>query len=281
MSNNWRNTEEQRQIMVDYGLTNLKLDTWNVGTHASDVGEKPAGEGAADFSAEYRSRRESLVAVNMTDNLYGEGIWHTDRADGPTCSLAWTFDANDAAEMHLWVLYAADGLRPCAIIVNDETVSNQAVAATTGGWTNAFLRWRHQCTVSVRSGRNTICVERKGAMPHIAAFALTASLPEGFIVGEEHHQSLDLIRDLLGGQVRGVVQVGANVGDETKAFVTHGIHHGILVEPLADCVAHINRKIAQHTGYTVVQAVASERTGDTVKFNVGSISGASSCLFGR
>jgi hypothetical protein len=80
------------------------------------------------------------------------------------------FDATAGGIYHLASEYAAAESRPVRIFVNGQLVSSSALAATTGCWTENCQSWHNQGQVQLRSGRNTMRIERDSYFPHIRRF---------------------------------------------------------------------------------------------------------------
>jgi FkbM family methyltransferase len=78
--------------------------------------------------------------------------------------------------------------------------------------------------------------------------------------------------------ITGVLQVGANAGQELEYFVANGIVYGILIEPLDEPFSILKYRCAASSGFLPVQALCGSRTGDMVEMHVASNLGASSSI---
>ena len=102
---------------------------------------------------------------------YGAGVL----LNVPPCGHApnaaeFDFDATSAGIYHLAAEYAAAESRPVRIFVNGQLISSSTLAATTGCWTENCQSWHNQGQVQLRSGRNTMRIERDSYFPHIRRF---------------------------------------------------------------------------------------------------------------
>jgi FkbM family methyltransferase len=77
----------------------------------------------------------------------------------------------------------------------------------------------------------------------------------------------------------GVLQVGANTGQELGYFLNNGITLGAFVEPLDGPFATLKSRCAGIPGYLPVQALCGSSDGVLVEFHVSSNNGESSSLF--
>ena len=78
---------------------------------------------------------------------------------------------------------------------------------------------------------------------------------------------------------RGVIQVGANSGQEIQSYVDGGITHGILIEPLDEPFLILREKARHHPGFVALQALCADEDGRRFSFYVASNRGQSSSLF--
>lgn len=87
------------------------------------------------------------------------------------------------------------------------------------------------------------------------------------------------IVDFLGlPKVSGVMQVGANTGQELDYFVSHGVFHGILIEALEEPFSYLCNRCADLQEFIPVHALCSSRDGDMVEMHVASNFGESSSI---
>ena len=82
----------------------------------------------------------------------------------------------------------------------------------------------------------------------------------------------------LGGTFRGTVHVGANKGDEIPAYKAHGLEWAIMVEPLEEPFAELQRRLTGEEKYIAVQALCAGRPGIEYDFYVASNEGQSSSI---
>ncbi len=78
--------------------------------------------------------------------------------------------------------------------------------------------------------------------------------------------------------IRGIVHVGANIGDEREQYAAAGVPAVLWVEPLPDVFAVLQANIAHLPGQSAVQALCSARAGEPVTLNIASNAGASSSI---
>lgn len=74
----------------------------------------------------------------------------------------------------------------------------------------------------------------------------------------------------------GVLHLGANTGQEGKAYAQFGITNVIWVEALPEIYRHLQREVQQWPGNLALLACVAEVDGRIVKFNVASNGGQSS-----
>jgi FkbM family methyltransferase len=78
-------------------------------------------------------------------------------------------------------------------------------------------------------------------------------------------------------QARGVIHVGANIGQERDLYARLGLKV-LWIEPIPAVFATLQANIAAHTGQRAVQALVSDQDGALVDFHVASNGGASSSM---
>ncbi|MGQ3047064.1 MAG: FkbM family methyltransferase [Niveispirillum sp.] len=88
--------------------------------------------------------------------------------------------------------------------------------------------------------------------------------------------ALEIIAKLRCPMPKGVVQVGANAGQELQSFYDAGVHQGVFIEPLDAPFTVLQRLCASVPGYLPIQAVCGARDGEDVTFHVANNFGASS-----
>lgn len=76
----------------------------------------------------------------------------------------------------------------------------------------------------------------------------------------------------------GVLQVGANYGQEMRYFLENGIAAGVFIEPLPEPYAHLSGVCRQIPDFVAVNTLCTDRAGERVTFHVASNGGASSSI---
>ena len=87
---------------------------------------------------------------------------------------------------------------------------------------------------------------------------------------------LKLLEQGFGIRPKGIVHVGANIGQEVPVFRDSGARPVVLVEPLADAFAQLERAVGTTPGFYPVQACLSDTADRKVDFHVASNGGQSS-----
>ena len=77
---------------------------------------------------------------------------------------------------------------------------------------------------------------------------------------------------------RGVIHVGANIGQEFEAYRHAAVEPVVYVEPIPEMLAALRKTVGDTPGHLVVDAVCAEADGLEVTFNVASNAGGSSSL---
>lgn len=78
-------------------------------------------------------------------------------------------------------------------------------------------------------------------------------------------------------QVRGVIHVGANIGQERKIYARHGLKV-LWIEPIPEVFQILERNIAGLAGQRAIQALVTEHPGEQHVLNVASNKGGSSSI---
>jgi FkbM family methyltransferase len=78
--------------------------------------------------------------------------------------------------------------------------------------------------------------------------------------------------------VTGVLQVGANTGQEVPLFLANGVQTATLIEPLDGPFAALKERCAGLPGYVLAQALCGPKDGEEVEFHVASNNGESSSI---
>ena len=88
----------------------------------------------------------------------------------------------------------------------------------------------------------------------------------------------EIIKSLGLSPVTGILQVGANTGQEVPYFVANGVRLATLIEPLDGPFQALKAQCQNLNGYVLVQALCGSRDGETVDFHVASNNGESSSM---
>lgn len=91
-------------------------------------------------------------------------------------------------------------------------------------------------------------------------------------------EAIEIIHSLGLSIPTGVLQVGANSGQEISYFAENGISLGAFIEPLDEPFQVLKARCASQEGYLPVQALCSSSDGMDVTFHVSSNNGESSSL---
>ena len=82
----------------------------------------------------------------------------------------------------------------------------------------------------------------------------------------------------FGATPEGVLQIGANNGQEIKRFTNSGIEFGVFVEPLPNEFRQLESKISQHPGYLAINALCASESDLEKAFFVSNQTGQSSSM---
>jgi len=139
------------------------------------VGQKPVGgtpqaakqPGVVLREAESYDRGN---AARLTTG-YGKGIGVI--ASGSGLSTAeYDVTIKDAGNFRLEFRLAAVESRPCRILVNGGVVEPAALGRTTGSWFPDTQKWSVEVLAELKTGKNTIRIDRQGPFPHIDKFLI-------------------------------------------------------------------------------------------------------------
>ncbi len=94
-------------------------------------------------------------------------------------------------------------------------------------------------------------------------------------------EPFEIIESLGLPKVTGILQVGANTGQEIECFIRNGISHAALIEPLPGPFSTLQARCAEvvSQAYLPVQALCGSTDGAKVDFYVSSNNGESSSIF--
>ena len=102
---------------------------------------------------------------------YGKGIGVI--ASGSGLSTAeYDVTVKDAGNFRLEFRLAAVQSRPCRILVNGGVVEASALGRTTGSWFPDTQKWSVEVLAELKTGKNTIRIDRQGPFPHIDKFLI-------------------------------------------------------------------------------------------------------------
>lgn len=76
----------------------------------------------------------------------------------------------------------------------------------------------------------------------------------------------------------GVLQIGANNGQEIKKFAREGINYGVFVEPLPKVFQQLSNSVSRHPGYLAINALCAAEPGLAKTFFVSNNAGESSSM---
>lgn len=76
----------------------------------------------------------------------------------------------------------------------------------------------------------------------------------------------------------GVMQIGANSGQEIKKFASADIRYGVFIEPLPKAFQQLQSAVSLHPGYVAINALCGSEAGKQSSFFVSNQSGVSSSM---
>jgi len=77
---------------------------------------------------------------------------------------------------------------------------------------------------------------------------------------------------------KGVLHIGANVGEEANIYAEMGINNVLWIEGNADLIPALNANISRYTGQKSLCALIGDADGEKVNFNISSNGGQSSSV---
>jgi FkbM family methyltransferase len=83
---------------------------------------------------------------------------------------------------------------------------------------------------------------------------------------------------MLGGELHGLVHVGANIGQEFEAYRGAGLCPVVYVEPHPEVFARLRARVSAEPGHIAINALCGERDGELVPFHVSSNDSNSSSM---
>ncbi len=92
-------------------------------------------------------------------------------------------------------------------------------------------------------------------------------------------EPFEIIKSLGLSKVNGILQVGANSGQEIDLFVNNNIHYAALIEPLDLPFSTLKSQCVEHPYYLPIQVLCGSTDGTKVNFHVSSNNGESSSIF--
>jgi FkbM family methyltransferase len=91
-------------------------------------------------------------------------------------------------------------------------------------------------------------------------------------------QIFEIIDALGRPRPNGILQVGANNGQEIEYFVRHGIQYAALIEPLDGPFSALQARCTNTPGYLPIQALCGASDGNFVDFHISTNNGESSSM---
>lgn len=76
----------------------------------------------------------------------------------------------------------------------------------------------------------------------------------------------------------GVLQIGANYGQEVKKFTTEGIRYGVFVEPLPHAFQELKNAVLKNSDFVAINALCAADAGQEKVFFVSEQAGGSSSM---
>lgn len=216
-------------------------------------------------------RRETLLSL-LRD---GETAWdmeiagsrRSDALPGFFCSAVNVFSRTNGLERGKWKRYNLPMLRRehIALPQGHEVMSVQESLRAWAG--RCYWRARAK-SLRQRTGKRSWYVRGRRLVPRqgVCASAPTRN-PQAML------QWLDSTYGLL---VRGVLHVGANLGQEAAAYHDWGMRRVWWIEADPVVFAKLERNIADYPEQKAILACVSEEDGASVRFNLASNDGASS-----
>lgn len=88
---------------------------------------------------------------------------------------------------------------------------------------------------------------------------------------------LGLIRE-FGPRCRGVIHVGANLGQEFYSYCRAGLESAVYIEAIPEIFAELQKRISADPRHQAINALCTDREGDDVDFHLASNEGQSSSI---
>src|SRR5207302_2079774 len=82
----------------------------------------------------------------------------------------------------------------------------------------------------------------------------------------------------LGLSCRGVIHVGANLGQEFDAYRRAGLESAVYIEPIPEIFTKLQRRVSVEPHHVAVNALCSDRDDEAVEFHIASNQGQSSSI---
>lgn len=89
---------------------------------------------------------------------------------------------------------------------------------------------------------------------------------------------LGLMRE-FGLRCRGVVHVGANLGQEFDSYRRAGVESAVYIEPIPEIFAELEKRVSADPRHRAINALCTDRDGEEVDFHLASNQGQSSSIF--
>ncbi|MCH2612416.1 MAG: DUF1553 domain-containing protein [Pirellulales bacterium] len=119
---------------------------------------------------------EVFDAGNIKAFTSGDVTYISDPPTGQsTYFVEYKLTPRASGKQQLRIRYAALDSRPMRLFVDDKLIKEDAVSATTGGWTHQFQKWHDETELNLSAEPHRIRLEREGAVSHIDKIQLVSA----------------------------------------------------------------------------------------------------------
>ena len=164
-----RETDKANQDLVADERSNLAkylLAGW-------ELSQQPGTESLAALPAHSGDTRMFVPAVkfnrsnaHIDNDNYGKGIGIIHTVAVPTFA-EWDITVPRTGSYQVEIRYASNESRPIRLMLNGQSIKENTAAQVTGSFNPEGQRWEVQGVFAFNAGRNTVRIERNGAIPHI------------------------------------------------------------------------------------------------------------------
>lgn len=126
-------------------------------------------ETAINIPARKHSTKSPNV-VGVEQRWDGLAVCHGDNG-----MQQWDFKIKTAGQYYLHLNYASGERRPVSIFINDQQQAGKFGAQNTGGFFARHLKWETSGPYDLPKGDNSIRINAKGTMPHLAGLVISDS----------------------------------------------------------------------------------------------------------